>query len=152
MVAFCKRGIADYLLSDIRPPHKGMGLPNLTIRFSWLFPLRVFCHLSRCSPMTCIPDRPTAQAVSFPPSKARTSCTDSQQDYVQPTKLVLRIDGFMPKKAIFLNATPYQLSWFKLYLPFALFTTLLRRVRLSQGIRQLCGMYIISHVSGKASC
>ncbi len=32
----------------------------------------------------------------------------------------------------------------KPYLSFALFTALLRRVRLSQDIRRLCGMYIIA--------
>ncbi|OKH57327.1 hypothetical protein NIES2130_20345 [Scytonema sp. HK-05] len=34
-----------------------------------------------------------------------------QKALYNQTKLVLRIDGFM-HEAIFLNATPYQLSWF----------------------------------------
>jgi hypothetical protein len=38
----------------------------------------------------CIGGFPSAESL-------RTSCTSSQKDYVQPTKFVLRTDGFMPQ-------------------------------------------------------
>ncbi len=62
--------------------------------------------------MTYAPTDRLQQAVSFGQSRKRTYRTNSQKDYVQPTKFVLRTDGFM-HKAILLGATPYELSWFK---------------------------------------
>ncbi len=54
---------------QVTSPHRTgrWGFQESLLRFFWLFPLRVFRHLPRCSLMTCIPGRPTAQTVSFPP-------------------------------------------------------------------------------------
>ncbi len=62
--------------------------------------------------MTYAPTDRLQQAVSFGQSRKRTYRTNSQKDYVQPTKFVLRTDGFM-LRAILLGATPYELSWFR---------------------------------------
>ncbi len=57
-----------------------------------------------------IPENDTSTGSLEIPDAPRNLCTRNQSS-VQPTKLVLRIDGFM-HEAILLNATPYQLSWF----------------------------------------
>jgi hypothetical protein len=72
-----------------------------------------------------------------------TADSYKEQSSVQPTKLVLRTDGFMRQVQSFSVQRPTNCQGSVPSIPFALFTNAII-VRLSQGIRRLCGIIIVA--------